>query len=140
LPLLPANNSFEEKSMTRILVIGYAPEAVDFSDPAIPEGVTPEIIANGIEKDGQKMRDMGWESHPLFIRPNKDVRQCILSHLATNTYDVIVIGGGVRMTTKFVPVCEQVVNAIREGAPKTPIAFNEGPDTSSEAAKRWLSK
>jgi hypothetical protein len=124
--------------MPRILVIGYAPDAVDFSDPAIPPGITPQVIAEGIKKDGQKMRDMGWTSEPLFIRPDQTVRQTILDHLAKHSYDVIVIGGGVRMTTKFVPVCEQVVNAIREAAPQTPIAFNEGPDTSSDAAKRWL--
>lgn len=42
------------------------------------------------------------------------------------------------MTTKHVPEFETVVNAVREGAPGTPIAFNSGPDTSAEAAQRWL--
>jgi hypothetical protein len=126
--------------MPRILVIGYAPDAVDFSDPAIPPGITAEVIAEGIKKDGQKMKNMGWQSEALFIRPDENVQKRILEHLASKNYDVIVIGGGVRMTTKFVSVCEQVVNAIREGAPQTPIAFNEGPDTSSDAALRWLPK
>ena len=30
--------------MTRILLVGYDPEAVDFSDPALPPGMTDEEI------------------------------------------------------------------------------------------------
>jgi hypothetical protein len=30
--------------MTRILLVGYNPETVDFSDPALPPGMTAEKV------------------------------------------------------------------------------------------------
>ncbi len=36
--------------MVRVLVIGYAPDAVDFTDPAIPPGLTEVIVTEGIKR------------------------------------------------------------------------------------------
>lgn len=124
--------------MVRILVIGYAPDAVDLTDPAIPPGLDQAKVAEGIERDLRLMRDRGWEAEHLPIRANASLRQTVLDHLAGTTYDCIVIGAGVRMTTKHVPEFEIVVNAVRDAAPGTPIAFNASPDSSGEAAARWL--
>ena len=123
--------------MVSVLVIGYAPDATDFTDPALPPGMTAAKVAEGLRADARRMHELGWHAEHLPIRPDEDVRSRVLNHLSGRSYDCIVIGGGVRMTTKHVPVCEQVVNAVREGAPRTPIAFNAGPDTSNEAAMRW---
>src|SRR5499433_2400840 len=38
----------EEGSMMRILLVGYDPEAVDYSDPALPPGMSAEKIRAGI--------------------------------------------------------------------------------------------
>ena len=35
--------------MTRILLLGYDPDAVDFSDPALPPGMTADKVRAGIE-------------------------------------------------------------------------------------------
>ncbi len=125
--------------MVRVLVIGYAPAAVDFTDPAIPPGVDEAKVADGIKDDVRKMHDRGWEAEHLPIWASDQLRQVILDRLSANTYDCIVIGAGVRMTTKHVREFEIVVNAVREGAPNTPIAFNASPNSSGEAAARWLS-
>lgn len=124
--------------MVRVLVIGYAPDAVDFTDPAIPHGMDAAKVEAGLQRDTKSMLERGWQPEHLPIRPDEDLHRRILEHLRGNTYDCIVIGGGVRMTTKHVPELEIVVNAIRQGAPQTPIAFNSGPDTSGAAAARWL--
>jgi hypothetical protein len=129
----------ERKRMIRVLVIGYAPNAVDFTDPAVPPGLTEAIVAEGIERDVQLMQDWGWEAEHLPIRADESLRHDILSRLASKSYDCIVIGAGVRMTTKHVAEFEQVIYAVRQGAPLTPIAFNTSPDSSGEAAARWLS-
>lgn len=125
--------------MPNVLVIGYAPDAVDFSDPAVPPGLDETRVAEGIERDLKLMRDRGWQAEHLPIRPDARLRQEILHHLARQNFDCIVIGAGVRMTTKHVAAFEQVINAVHDAAPKTPIAFNAGPDSSAEAAERWLS-
>jgi hypothetical protein len=85
------------------------------------------------------MQDRGWEAEHLPIRADESLRHDILSRLASKSYDCIVIGAGVRMTTKHVAEFEQVIDAVRQGAPRTPIAFNSSPDSSGEAAARWLS-
>ena len=126
------------KSMTRVLVIGYAPEAVDFSDPAVPSELNEAKVAEGIKADEEAMRARGWQAEHLLIAPDGNIRQTILPKLAENAYDCIVIGAGIRMTIKHVPELELVMNAVREGAPGTPVAFNTEPDDSANAAARWL--
>jgi len=124
--------------MVRVLVIGYAPDAVDFTDPAIPPGADAAKVEAGLQRDLQLMRERGWQPVHLSIRPDEDLEQHISTHLQDNYYDCIVIGAGVRVTTKHVPEFEKVINAVKQSAPKTPIAFNSGPDTSGDAAARWL--
>ena len=124
--------------MPHILVIGYAPEAVDFSDPAIPPGLDEAVVAGGIKKDLELMEKRGWQAEHLPIRPGETLKSDILNRLSSTPYDCIVVGAGVRMTTKHVIEFEQVIAAVREGAPHTPIAFNASPDSSGDAAARWL--
>jgi len=124
--------------MVRVLVIGYAPEAVDFSDPNTPPGLDAARIANGIREDLEAMHARGWEAEHLSIRTDEDLKQRISTYLNDKTFDVIVIGAGVRMTGKHVPELEQVVNAVRDAAPRTPIAFNSSPNSSGDAAARWI--
>ncbi|MBV9747890.1 MAG: hypothetical protein JO157_03655 [Acetobacteraceae bacterium] len=124
--------------MVHVLVIGYAPAAVDFTDPLIPPGLDEATVAEGITDDIRKMHNRGWEAEHLPIWADDQIRQRILDRLSRNAYDCIVIGGGVRMTTRHVRELEIVVNAVREGAPHTPIAFNSGPNSSGDAAARWL--
>lgn len=126
--------------MPRVLVIGYAPDAVDFTDPAIPPGLTEARVAEGIKRDVQLMLDRGWEAEHLPIRADGSLRHDISDRLTGEAYDCIVIGAGVRMTTKHVADFEQVIDAVRQAAPQTPIAFNSSPDSSAEAAARWLTK
>ena len=124
--------------MFRVLVIGYAPDAVDFTDPLMPPGLDEARVAEGIKRDVQLMHDRGWEAEHLPIRSDGSLRDDILDRLADKTFDCIVIGAGVRMTTKHVPDFEQVIDAVRHGAPRTPIAFNASPDSSGDTAARWL--
>ena len=124
--------------MPHILVIGYAPEAVDFSDPAIPPGLDESVVAKGIQEDIESMEKRGWQADHLPIRPGETLMSDICDRLSRKSFDCIVVGAGVRMTTKHVIEFEQVIAAIREGAPNTPIAFNASPDSSGDAAARWL--
>jgi hypothetical protein len=124
--------------MTRILVIGYAPDSVDFEDPAIPPGLDATRVAKGIKHDLELMRDRGWEAEHLPIRLDGSLERDISDRLSARNYDCIVVGAGVRMTTRHVAEFEQVIDTIRTCAPMTPIAFNASPDSSGEAAARRL--
>ncbi len=124
--------------MTRVLLIGIKPEAVDLSDPDLPPGITAEKIAAGIDKTLSDMKGRGWEAAFCPILPDGSAEATIAASLAEH-WDCIVIGGGIRVPSKSLPLFERVINAVHRGGPGTPIAFNTSPDDTADAAARWLS-
>jgi hypothetical protein len=54
------------------------------------------------------------------------------------SYDCVVIGGGLRMPPKSLPLFEMVINAVHKAAPTARIAFNTHPEDTAEAAARQL--
>ena len=48
--------------MARILLLGLDPETVDFSDPALPPGMTAEKVHAGIAVALKQFTERGWES------------------------------------------------------------------------------
>jgi hypothetical protein len=60
--------------MTRVLLVGYDPESVDFS---------------GIALALKQMTDRGWEAEVCYIRPDGTARQAVEHHLASAKYDCI---------------------------------------------------
>ncbi len=122
--------------MTRILLLGYAPETVDFSDPALPPGMTAEKVHAGIAVALKQFAERGWESDVCFIQPDETARQTVEHQLGSTSYDCVVIGAGVRLPPRGLALFEAVINAVRKGAPGAAIAFNTRPDDSGDAAAR----
>lgn len=122
---------------SRVLLIGVRPDVVEPSDPDIPPGTTPEKIASGIDATLADMKARGWHADFCAILPDDSAEGTIADALA-QPWDCIVIGGGVRVPTRSVPLFERVIDAVRRGAPATPIAFNTSPNDSADAAARWL--
>ena len=125
--------------MPRVLLIGLAPETVDFSDPDLPPGMNAEKIAAGIEAALADMRGRGWEAEFCSLRPDDSAEATIAASLAKG-WDCVVIGGGLRLPAKGLLLFERVINAVTHAAPGTPIAFNTSPETTGEAAARWISR
>lgn len=125
--------------MTRVLLVGYDPETVDFSDPALPPGMTAEKIHAGIAVAVKQFAERGWESDLCYIRPDETAGPAVERQLASKTYDCVVIGGGVRLPARRLVIFEAVINAVHKAAPGAAIAFNTRPDDSADAAARWLS-
>jgi len=124
--------------MTRILLLGYDPETVDFSDPALPPGMSVEKVHAGIAVALKQFAERGWESDLCFIRPDDTAGPTVERQLGSTHYDCVVIGAGVRLVTGGLPLFEVVINAVRNAAPGTAIAFNTRPDDSADAAARGL--
>jgi len=124
--------------MTRILLLGYDPETVDFSDPALPPGMSVEKVHAGIAVALQQFAERGWESDVCFIRPDDTAGPTVERQLGSTRYDCVVIGAGVRLVTGGLPLFEVVINAVRNAAPGAAIAFNTRPDDSADAAARGL--
>ena len=124
--------------MTRVLLLGYDPETVDFSDPALPPGMTAEKVHASIAIAVKQFAERGWEADLGFIRPDETAGPTVERQLASKSYDCVVVGGGVRLPHRGLALFEVVINAIHKAAAGAAIAFNTRPDDSADAAARWL--
>jgi hypothetical protein len=124
--------------MKRVLLVGYDPHTVDFSDPALPPGMTVEKVHAGIAVARKGFAERGWESDVGFIRPDETAGPEVERQLALKAYDCVVIGAGVRLPPRGLALFEAVINAVRKAAPNAAIAFNTTPGDSADAAARWL--
>jgi hypothetical protein len=94
--------------MTRVLLVGYDPEAVDFSNTALPPGMTVEKIRAGVAVALKQMKEREWEGDVCYIRPDGTARQMVERHLASANYACVVIGAGVRLP----PPCLQILKRL----------------------------
>jgi hypothetical protein len=124
--------------MTRILLLGYDPETVDFSDPALPSGMTIEKVHAGVAVAMKQFAEHGWEADVGYIRPDATAGPAVERLLGSAHYDCVVIGAGVRLPPKRLALFEAVINAVHKAAPGAVIAFNTHPGDSADAAARCL--
>jgi hypothetical protein len=73
-----------------------------------------------------------------LIRPDETAGPTVERHLASKSYDCVVIGAGVRLPPRGLALFEAVINAVHKAAPGAAIAFNTTPGDSADAAARWL--
>jgi hypothetical protein len=125
--------------MARVLLVGLHPEAVDYSDPALPTGMDATKIQAGIELGLKQMTDRGWQADVCLIQPDATAGPALERRLSATTYDCVVIGAGVRLPPKNLLLFETILNTVHKAAPNTSIAFNTIPEDSANAAARWLS-
>ena len=122
----------------KVLFVGQQPETVDFSDPALPPGFNAEKIHAGIAIGMQQMADRGWHADLCLVRPDESATVELERQLASETYDCVVIGGGIRIPPKSLLLFERLLNSVHKSAPKASIAFNTAPQDTADAAGRWL--
>ena len=123
---------------TWILFVGLQPEAVDFSDPALPPGFNAEKIHAGIAVTMREIAERGWQADLCLIRPDETAGPTFAHQLSSKVYDCVVIGAGVRLPPKNLQLLEVLINAVLEAGPGTKIAFNTRPENSADAAARWV--
>jgi len=124
--------------MKRVALIGLDPATVDFSDLALPPGMTAEKINAGIELALADFAARGWHVQNCYIHADESAVPMVERCLAGDVYDCVVIGAGLRLPPSRLVLFEAVVNAIRRVAPQAAIAFNTRPEDSAAAAARWL--
>ena len=124
--------------MKRVVLIGFDPAVVDYSDPALPPGMDAEKIHAGVKLALADIAGRGWHAEVCFIKPDETAVPTIERYVADNVYDCVVIGAGVRLPPGRLGVFEAVVNAVHRAAPRAAIAFNTRPEDSGAAAARWL--
>jgi hypothetical protein len=121
-----------------VLLVGLDPATVDFSDPALPPGMTAEKIHAGIKFALADMNGRGWLTENRFINPDETAVPTVERRLADVHYDCVVVGAGVRLPPSRLALFEAAINAIHRAAPQTTVAFNSRPEDTGAAAARWI--
>ena len=60
-----------ERNMKLVVLIGLDPATVDFSDPALPPGMSAEKIHAGVKLALADFAARGWSGHNCFITPDE---------------------------------------------------------------------
>ena len=95
--------------MPRVLLVGYEPEAVDYSNPALPPGMNAEKIRAGYAVTLKDMADRGWEGVLCLIRPDQKAVETVERHLAAADFACVVVGAGVRLPPQSLVLFEPKV-------------------------------
>jgi hypothetical protein len=121
-----------------VLIIGPDPRYIDFSAPYLPPGMSAEKIIAGVDGARDRLADAGYCVQVLLTKNEETVEQQVSDALKERSYDVTVVGVGLRTLSPMAAHFERLINALHEKAPRTKIAFNSKPDDSDAAALRWL--
>ncbi|MEA1673630.1 hypothetical protein [Nitrospirillum sp. BR 11163] len=125
----------------RILIVGQDPDTVDYTAPGIIPGMTADKVRAGVTASKQSLEGQGYICDNLYVQPAPAVAETeVTAALSRGTYDVVVIGAGIRNPPANLVLLETVLNTIHRAAPHTRIAFNTRPDDTDAAAVRWLGR
>ena len=119
----------------KVLMVGWHPSVVDYSKYP---GLTAEKLEAALKRDEQKLRDEGFDASIGFIFSGETATDQLAGNLRETSYDVVMIGAGVRKDDDHFLVFEKLVNVVHEHAPGARIAFNTGPTDSDVAVRRWV--
>ena len=124
--------------MNHVLFVGLDPNTVDFSDPALPPGLSADKIQLGITVAIAQLEKRGWQAHTCMISPDELGCAILEKQLALINYSCVVIGAGLRLPATNLILFEKVINIVRSVLPRAAIAFNTRPEDTADAAARWL--
>ena len=121
-----------------VLIIGEDPQYIDFSAPNAPRGVTAETILAGLDGARDRLVSAGHEVRLVLTKDEQTVEAQVSEALEGKSYDVIVVGAGLRILPPLTAQFELLMNLLHRQAPTAKLAFNSMPDDSDIAALRWL--
>ncbi|WP_328314898.1 hypothetical protein OG432_34565 [Streptomyces sp. NBC_00442] len=126
----------ETSDSPRVLVIGLDPYRV-------PGPWDPEPAAKAIEAGLTQFAEHGVGVETCLIGldgldAGDDVEAAVGNALRSHPWECVTVGGGLRHSDDRVELLELLINLIRRHAPGAAIAFNSTPDTTYEAAARWI--
>jgi hypothetical protein len=109
-----------------ILIIGEDPAQIDFG------------VMAGLNGSVRRLEAAGHSASLLLTKDAETVERQATEALAERSYDVIVIGAGLRTLPPMALQFERLMNVLHEEAPHAKLAFNSQPGDSDVAAMRWL--
>ena len=122
----------------RVLIIGEDPALIEFDAPDAPKDMSAAKVMDGLNGSVARLQAVGHEAELLLTQDAASVEAQVSRTVHGRSYDVIVIGAGLRTLPKMTGQFEQLMNVLRDKSPKSKLAFNSRPDDSDAAALRWL--
>ena len=120
--------------MKRVLIIGLVPSLVDFS--SMPDLDADKVMA-GLQAQEQALTDLGFAPVQCLVDLGETAEAVARQALEAGTYDVVVIGAGVRAVPAHFLLFEKLINLVHALAPTAKIAFNTRPTDTTDAVLRW---
>lgn len=115
-------------------MVGWHPTVVDY---AKYPGLTESKLEGLLKADEKKLNDLGYNASIGFIFSGESATDQLIATLKEATFDVVLIGAGVRKDDDCFLLFEKLINVVHEYAPRARIAFNTGPIDSDAAVQRW---
>lgn len=123
-----------------MLSVGLDPALVSrsaSSRAAFPD-MDAETIRAGVAASRATLQRHGFRTDVCLLDYGATAESVYRAALEATSYDVVMIGGGVRMDPALTHLFEVLVNVTRELAPQAVLVFNTGPATTADAVLRWL--
>ena len=125
----------------KFLIIGIAPELVDYNDPTLPPGLTAADVQKGLEAAQAEVGAIGSTADLCMTTLDaKESAKIVSACFDKAPYDGVVVGNGVRSGSKNFLLFETVINVIHLKSPKAKVGFNQTPKDSVDVVKRMLAK
>lgn len=123
-----------------VLSVGLDPALVSgsASSRAAFPGVDAETIRAGVAASRATLQRHGFRTDVCLVDYGATAESVYRAALEGTSFDVVMIGAGVRMDPALTHLFEMLVNVTRESAPQAVLVFNTGPATAAEAVMRWL--
>lgn len=121
-----------------VLIIGEDPQHLDFSAPYMPPGLSGRKIMADLDGARDRLANAGCEVQFVLTGDEHTVETQVSDALKDKSYDVIVVGAGLRLLPPMIAQFERLMNVLHQKAPTSKLAFNTSPDDSDVAALRWL--
>lgn len=119
----------------KVILIGLHPDVVEWDK--WPD-LSPEKLIEGTKATKKALEAEGFDLTIGFIKTGDEGAAEAEEMLIENSYDVVLIGAGVRKDDDQFILFEKLLNLIHEHAPSARIAFNSTPSDTIEAVKRWI--
>jgi hypothetical protein len=119
-----------------VLSVGLHPSAIDYSrHPGLDEAT----LTARIEAGEAALRAAGFDFVSCQVPADPDqAEKALRDCAASRRFGVVMIGAGVRMAAEHTVLFERLVNVINQISPGIAFCFNESPETTIDALRRWV--
>lgn len=123
---------------TSIVIFGVDPIGVDFPNSRYSEWADAASIEKAQADAVAVLRGLGYNAS-LAVSAVENLADQVESTLSANVnnYDVVIIDASVRLIVEDFLLFEKLINIVRVYAPDAIFAFNDGPDGTVDAVRRW---